>query len=197
MPVTRETATSPATQPAPEASQSASPTTETAPPPATNPAPGSEGLSTWKNSQGIEFVRIEAGEFMMGTTSEQVEQYLKLFPKATAKDLDAEQPAHLVRLTKPFEISRFKVTVAQYHAFVEETGNPADPDADTRAGATPRPWSPQPANHPMVNVSWNDAKAFCEWLSAKEGGKVKYRLPTEAEWEYACLRGYADLVSQW
>ncbi len=54
-----------------------------------------------------------------------------------------------------------------------------------------RPWSwgfeGQTNEHPVVNVSWNDAKAYCEWLSRKEG--KTYRLPTEAEWEYACRAG--------
>ena len=46
---------------------------------------------------------------------------------------------------------------------------------------------PQPDEHPVVNVSWNDAVAFCQWLSRSEG--KTYRLPTEAEWEYACRAG--------
>ena len=58
-----------------------------------------------------------------------------------------------------------------------------------------RPWAPgwkvEP-DHPVGYVSWNDAVAFCDWLSRKEG--KKYRLPTEAEWEYACSRRHEQQV---
>ncbi len=57
------------------------------------------------------------------------------------------------------------------------------------------PGFPQQDNHPAVCITWNDAVRFCQWLSEKEG--VTYRLPTEAEWEYACLRGGDHALSKW
>jgi formylglycine-generating enzyme required for sulfatase activity len=109
-----------------------------------------------------------------------------------------------VRITRPFYVGRYEVTVGQFRRFVRETGYRTEAEADGTGG-----WGYNPATqkcegrkphftwqdggfaqtdeHPVVNVSYNDALAFCAWLSDKEG--KKYRLPTEAEWEYACRAG--------
>jgi formylglycine-generating enzyme required for sulfatase activity len=76
-----------------------------------------------------------------------------------------------------FKISKYPVTNMQYQTFVAATGHPA-----------PRHWQegtypPDKANHPVVNVSWDDAVAYCRWLSEATG--KEYRLPTEEEWEKA------------
>ncbi|MEI9894917.1 MAG: formylglycine-generating enzyme family protein [Chthoniobacter sp.] len=81
---------------------------------------------------------------------------------------DTERPAHRVHL-RPFALGHFPVTVEEYRAF--DTGHAAHDD---------------PAL-PVVNVSWNDARAYCAWLSETRGGS--YRLPSEAEWEFACRAG--------
>lgn len=169
------------------------PASGSTPPRSATPSPAVAEPKVWRNTLGMEFVRIEPGEFTMGTTPEQVSQLVKLFPRAKAADFDAEQPAHKVRLSRAFEVGRNKVTVGQFHAFVEETHYPADADADQRVNARPRPWFPQQEDHPMVNVTWDDVQAFCRWLEARENGLVKYRLPTEAEWEYTCRAGTKTL----
>ncbi len=126
---------------------------------------------TFTNSIGMRFVRIEAGAFMMGTGDAP--------PKTRAewneRDHD-ESPAHRVAISKPYYVGIFEVTNAQYEAF--------DPKHMTQRG---KRGSGKADDDPVVYVTWHDAVAFCEWLSKKEG--KTYRLPTEAEWEYACRAG--------
>jgi formylglycine-generating enzyme required for sulfatase activity len=92
---------------------------------------------------------------------------------ATPGDHDAwdhEKPRHRVKITKPFYISAYEVTQSQYKAVMRK--NPSIFKGVKR---------------PVDYVSWNEAEEFCQKLSRKE--KAKYRLPTEAEWEYACRAG--------
>ena len=88
---------------------------------------------------------------------------------STIGDLD-ERPVHKVAITKAFYMGVHEVTQAQWTAVMGE--DPSHFKGD---------------NHPVEQVSWNEAKEFCRRLSEKEG--VEYRLPTEAEWEYACRAG--------
>jgi formylglycine-generating enzyme required for sulfatase activity len=92
-----------------------------------------------------------------------------------------------VRITKPFWLGMHLVTVGQYRKFVEESKHDVDKTWWQNVGFQ------QTDDCPVVNVMWDDAKAFCEWLSRKEGRH--YRLPTEAEWEYACRAGTRTLFS--
>jgi len=111
------------------------------------------------NSVGMEFVSISAGGFQMGSTN---------------GDWD-EVPVHNVTISEPFYMSTYEVTNAQYEQF-----DPNHALVDHR-GFTHGP------NEAVIFVSWEDANAFCTWLSDQEG--LPYRLPTEAEWEYACRAG--------
>jgi sulfatase modifying factor 1 len=171
------------------------------------PGPASVALAqrpeVTENSIGMKLVKIPAGQFQMGSeeTKEQLRgdgfKFLD-YEKWTSSD---ESPVHPVRLTKPFLMGVHEVTLGQFLNFYND-GHEGKLECETAAdkggwGYTGEkfmrradfvPWSwghPNQTNsHPVVNVSWNDAVAFCEWLSQKEG--KKYRLPTEAEWEYAC-----------
>src|SRR5262249_40397049 len=96
--------------------------------------------------------------------------------------LPAEGPEHEVEITQPFYLGTTKVTVGQFRRFME--ANPAYEVANDRWR---HPRYAQTDNHPVVYVSWQNAVEFCNWLSEKEG--KKYRLPTEAEWEYSCRAG--------
>jgi sulfatase modifying factor 1 len=142
------------------------------------------------NSLGMKLVFIAPGEFMMG---------------ASDSDKDArpdESPRHRVRITHPFYMGAHEVTVGEFRAFVHATGHKTRAEKKGSSGFNSkistfqydRPefnwryvgWK-QTENHPVLNVNWFDACAFCKWLSHKEGRT--YRLPTEAEWEYACRAG--------
>lgn len=119
------------------------------------------------NAQAQRFpdmVKVEGGTFTMG--SEEVREQ---------KDTTAT-PLHQVTV-KSFSIGKTEVTVAQWKAYCTATS--------TRMPVEPA-WG-WVDNHPIVNVSWDEAVAYCQWLSGQTG--KNYRLPTEAEWEYAARGG--------
>jgi len=113
------------------------------------------------NSVGMEFIRVEPASFLMG--------------QERGGDWD-EQPVHKVDISRPFYMAVTEVTNAQYEQF--------DPEHRKLRGKLG--FSKQD-DEAVVFVSWHDAVKFCQWLSEKEG--KSYRLPTEAEWEYACRAG--------
>src|SRR5579862_6518418 len=127
------------------------------------------------NSLGIPLIRIAPGSFDMGVDSVPLPPDLLKGPSgvvydraSNAGDYD-EVPAHKVAIAHSFWMSVTEVTAEQFRRF--------RPD-----------YRGYPYYAPYANgVSWNDAAAFCEWLSRKEG--KPYRLPTEAEWEFACRAG--------
>ena len=105
------------------------------------------------------FVKILPGEFMMGCSAGDTECR------------DPEQPAHHVRITKAFELGRYEVTQAQWQSVM---------------GSNPSIF--KGSNRPVELVSWSDVQDFLQKLNAKQDG-YRYRLPTEAEWEYAARAG--------
>jgi formylglycine-generating enzyme required for sulfatase activity len=156
------------------------------------------------NTLGMKLVLIPAGEFTMGsreTSAELARAYER--DNAEPKFFEDEHPAHLVRITRPFYLGACPVTVAQFSRFVADTNYRTDAEKSGKGGrgvdaATKRivqkaefSWRnngfPQGEDHPVANVSWNDANEFCRWLSGKEN--ASYRLPSEAQWEYACRAG--------
>ena len=141
------------------------------------------------SSIGIRLRLIRPGTFLMGA------------PKSEARSDEDERPQHLVEITRPFYIGFFPVTVAQFLSFIRRTSyKPRTSLAGTRTfRLTDSQWVLDPScnwrnpgfvqgeDHPVVCMSWGDAVAFCAWLSSKDGRR--FRLPTEAEWEYACRAG--------
>jgi len=129
-----------------------------------------------------EMVLVEAGTFEMGSSAGRPE----------------EQPVHTVSITRPFYIARYAVTFEEYDRFCEDTDRQQAEDRGRGRGRLP-----------VINVTWYGAVAYCNWLSQREGltpcysgsGKSTecdfsangYRLPTEAEWEYAARGGHKSL----
>jgi formylglycine-generating enzyme required for sulfatase activity len=155
------------------------------------------------NGVQMNLALIPAGEFMMGTAQSPSQIVAKY--GGEEKWVNNEQPCHRVRLTKPFYVATCEVTVGQFRQFVEATRYRTDAEREgwsyggkvfqRHDGYNWRnPGFNQDDSHPVVCVSWNDARAFCEWLSEKDG--KTYRLPTEAEWEYACRAG-TDTTYWW
>jgi len=151
----------------------------------------------FRNGVGMEFARIPAGSFWMGS------------PAREPGRLPNEGPLREVRITRPFLMGVHEVTVGQFRAFVEATGYRTEAERDAAGGfgidfetgevvqdpgvtwrAPGFPGLDQTDEHPVVLVSWQDAEAFCRWLSESEGRR--YRLPTEAEWEYAARGGRSE-----
>ncbi len=167
-----------------------------------------------ENSLGMKFVRIPAGEFVMGSddSSADLARHFPHYDTTRLGKIDDEAPAHRVRISRDFYLGQHEVTVGEFRRFIEKSGhvpesiadhtggygyNPDyDPDKTERGdafeGRDPKyswtnPGFKQGDDEPVVNVSWNDAVAMARWLSATEGRH--YRLPSEAEWEYACRAG--------
>jgi formylglycine-generating enzyme required for sulfatase activity len=112
-----------------------------------------------------EMVVIPAGSFLMGS------------PVSEKNRTDDEGPQHQVTIGKPFAMARFEVTFEEYEVFAKDTTN-----------ATAKiPMAEGYGRHPVSNVSWADAVAYTKWLSKRTG--KNYRLPSEAEWEYAARAG--------
>jgi len=121
------------------------------------------------NSVGMKLVPIPAGEFQMGS------------PDSDKAALANEKPQHLVKITKPFYLSVYEVTQQQYEKVMGD-----------------RPWQgkkfvKEGPDYAATHVNWDDAVEFCRKLSEQEG--VEYRLPTEAQWEYACRAGTTTVYS--
>src|SRR5215475_7034350 len=112
-----------------------------------------------KNEVGIEFVQIQPGDFMMGCSTGDI-------------DCNAdEKPVHPVQITKSFQIGKYEVTQAQWQSVMG--ANPSTIKGD---------------DHPVETINKNEAHEFLNRLNARHDG-YHYRLPTEAEWEYAAGAG--------
>lgn len=179
------------------------------------------------NSLQIKFVVIPPGDFLMGSTDAQIAQALqwsdplRMNENTRNRIRDTERPQHRVTIDRPFLLATTEVTIGQFRQFVTETkyvteaevfgnANAAGPSPSAVAEKNGFDWRnpgyAQIEEDAVSQVTWNDAVAFCNWLSTRE--KLQpcyerneksvwrlrpntngYRLPTEAQWEYACRAG--------
>jgi prepilin-type processing-associated H-X9-DG protein len=134
------------------------------------------------NSLGMKFARIPSGQFTMGLPDKD-----NSWPYP-----DWDVKPHAVRITRPFWIGAHEVTQEQFSAVM---GTNPSWHAKTGGGANLVRTRASTARLPVENVTWNEAFTFCERLSrlsAESTGRRRYRLPTEAEWEYVCRAGSAE-----
>jgi formylglycine-generating enzyme len=179
----------------------------------------------------LELLYIPPGEFRMGSTPEERAWATGPEGGATPGTIREkyEGESRPMRVRDGFWMGRTEVTVGQFRRFVEDSGYVTDaeqpggmtqvfdPNWKITAKAPPHPWIPMPGKswrdpnfgfplrdvYPVVCTSWNDGRAFCEWLTntEREAGRLpaglEYRLPTEAEWEYACRGGSPESLYFW
>jgi formylglycine-generating enzyme len=156
------------------------------------------------NRIGMELALIPPGEFEMGISAADVERFAATFPDAQREHFDDERPLYRARIEIPFYLGAHEVTIGQFGRFVDATDYKTEAEQDGQGGygwnavsgklEGPNPrfsWRTtgfqQTDEHPVVNLSWSDAQAFCQWLTELEGRE--YRLPAEVQWEYACRAG--------
>ncbi|MFO1066374.1 MAG: formylglycine-generating enzyme family protein [Pirellulales bacterium] len=123
-----------------------------------------------------EMVLIKAGRFVMGSP-------------ANEPGRDSYESQREVTIEKDFLMGKYEVTVGQYRSFCAKTGfrTEHERDGDDYDWDHPLSHMHQTDDHPVLAISWDDANAYCAWLSKETGDQ--YRLPTEVEWEYACRAG--------
>jgi len=151
------------------------------------------------------FVRIPDGEFTMGSPEGELgrAETMELYKKYNQ---DYSETQHQVKVSE-FYLSKYAVTLAEFKTFIEESKYQTNAEKEKssqiwdgnewkdkeginwRHGVSGNERVPEEDNHPVLHVSWNDAVAYCKWMSNKTGKSL--RLPTEAEWEYACRAGTA------
>jgi formylglycine-generating enzyme required for sulfatase activity len=152
------------------------------------PAPGAEADSDGilrdrfldGSGTGPALVVIPGGRFQMG--SPEHERKIAMAAGAHKNWLARETPQHWVGIEHGFALGRYAVTVGEWREFVHATGWRTQGDVDWQA-----PGFAQADAHPVVGITWHDARLYVQWLSERTG--QAYRLPSEAEWEYACRAG--------
>jgi len=159
----------------------------------------SKAKKVYKNKSGFWEAELEEGQVMVLIPAGE-------FTMGSIKGLADEKPVHKVYLDE-YWLAKYPVTVAQFRRFADETGYVTDAEKGLGSwqfwkgdwvvrldGNWRNPYFAQGDEHPVVSVSWNDASAYCLWLSKKTGLGIK--LPTEAQWEKGA-RGEDERMYPW
>ena len=130
------------------------------------------------DGESLTMVLVPPGEFLMGSSEEQLLPLLHAVEDVNesfeSSQIISEGPQHRVCITRPFYLSRYEVTQAQWVAVM---------------GENPSEFADRPS-HPVERVAWDETEAFLTQLTATDAGdRLSFRLPTEAEWEFACRAG--------
>jgi formylglycine-generating enzyme required for sulfatase activity len=149
-----------------------------------SPVADSEGILRDRfldgSGAGPALVLIPSGRFQMG--SPEHERKIAMQAGAQKNWLARETPQHWVGIERGFALGRYPVAVGEWREFVQATGWQGQGELDWQA-----PGFAQTDAHPVVGITWHDAQQYVRWLSERTG--QAYRLPSEAEWEYACRAG--------
>lgn len=159
------------------------------------------------DTRGVHFMFIPPGTFRMGSSPAEIARWAdpRIEPLPNRRKWIAAETEKTVTIERPFYLGRTEVTFAEYSAFVADTGHKTRTERwgggwgynsrDDQWAIGPKfhwqslgDFKPR-ANHPVGNLSWEDARKFCEWLTASAPKGVRYRLPGESEWEFACRAG--------
>jgi sulfatase modifying factor 1 len=153
------------------------------------------------DATGMRYSLILPGEFMMGS-AESPQELKRVFPEGDLEEFQEEWPRHRVVITKPFYMAVYPTTVAQFRTFTREKGYATEGERDGKGGRRVYPhgswyqgpeWTwhnpgfSQGPDHPVTQVSRNDAAEFLKWHRERTGWESGF--PSEAEWEYACRAG--------
>ena len=146
---------------------------------------GQRGGKVIRNQIGMEFVSVPAGTFMMGSSDADAqagyENYKRYFPNAKLEEFSAgEKPQHRVDIRQAFYIGKYEVTIGDWKAVMGDLPEGMKTNLADRFKMSD--------HQPVVSVSWDDAQAFIAKLNAMDDGYL-YRLPSEAEWDYAARAG--------
>ncbi len=160
-----------------------------------------------RNTLGMEFVRLTAGRFRMGDEIS-ARKAQQRWPEGMVGWHQCAHPRHPVRICNDIYFGAMPVTREQFGCFVEQTGYQTHAEVKGTGWAFTKdgwqliegvdwrnPRLEQAGDHPVVFVTWNDARAFCDWLGRRE--HLVYALPAEAQWEYAARAGNDRVSWYW
>jgi formylglycine-generating enzyme required for sulfatase activity len=155
------------------------------------------------NDLGMKFLFIPPGKFWAGTPENELKELLAKVANNDERERIQAEEAREVTLARPFYLGATEVTIGQFRHYIRATQRQTHAERfGTGYGVVQGTWKVKPGfswenlgeqpiddELPVCNITWDEAAAFCTWLTSREKDGERYRLPTEVEWEYACRAG--------